>query len=699
MMPALLASAMAGSVAAPLSWSSYEYQYRVDGMIPESVWSANIDWVEKNLKPYGYRMIAIDGWGDEVYDAHGYRTSHSSQWKHDYAWWARNLRSRGMELGMYNNPLWLIARATEEGRLVEGTQLPLSGLRDGNKVGVFNWVDVQKPGAEAYVRGYVRHYAAMGIRYLRVDFLSWFENGRDRYMNEPVGRTDRPRRDYETALRWMFEECESHGMVLSLVMPHLFEEGILERRFGHMIRINEDASEGGWEKWSGARRGVRLPGWSPYANAVDGLIYWSQYARPGRFFVDPDFIRLNSFGTDDERRSVIGLCVMAGAPIAVADQLTTIGHSLQFYQNRPLMELHRSGFMGRPLSHDPTNPLSLIWAGTAANGDRVVGLFNREDVASAVKLDLAKVGVPKEWHARDLWEHRGLGVLRELTVSLPARGCRLLRFSPKEFNQTDGPTFSVANGVHLNLIRVEIRAPQGAEIFFTTDGTAPGARSERYVAPIMVKDRARIRTVAKLPGQRISEDREVSLEVRAASKLPEGWSSSAVGDAGRFAASFSGGRWALTTRGKDIEGTGDSFGFIHQLVKGNFEIQVRVDSVSPTFDWAKAGLMARASLEPGSPNVLIGITAGKGIVLQNRKELGGTTAGQSVLRVLPPYWLRLQRTGDEVIASISPNGQKWQEAGRHTLPGPLQVGLAHSSHQPQAYGTVHLSHFNLEGGV
>jgi len=50
---------------APLYWTAYEYCFVTDGHIPENVWAANIDWVEENLKPYGYDMIAIDGWGDD----------------------------------------------------------------------------------------------------------------------------------------------------------------------------------------------------------------------------------------------------------------------------------------------------------------------------------------------------------------------------------------------------------------------------------------------------------------------------------------------------------------------------------------------------------------------------------------------------------------------------------------------------------
>src|SRR5690606_33798703 len=70
----------------PLYWDVYEYHVvrqqeegggfigsssrsssspgsTADNYIPEAELLENINWVEENLKPYGYDMVAIDGWG------------------------------------------------------------------------------------------------------------------------------------------------------------------------------------------------------------------------------------------------------------------------------------------------------------------------------------------------------------------------------------------------------------------------------------------------------------------------------------------------------------------------------------------------------------------------------------------------------------------------------------------------------------
>lgn len=425
-------AAPANPFKAPLYWSPYEYNLKTDGYIPEAEWSANIDWVEKNLKPYGYTMVCIDGWGDDdQWDRYGYRTSHSSHWTHDYVWWAANLKSRGMSLGIYNNPLWINKRAADAGALIKGTKIPLKSImNEGENAKFFQWVQVDCPGAEQYVKGYVQFYADMGVRYLRVDFLSWFETGYDHNMGK-VG-PKRPRADYETALRWMREACDANGMFLSLVMPNLSNEAELEARYGHMFRVNEDAGDGGWSRFSELRRGQRINGWSQFGNAFDGLTYWSKLAGKGKVILDPDFLRLNTFANDEERKSAVSVCILAGGPVSVADRYNTIGNSLWVYQNAELLALNKEGFVARPLTNDPAQPKSQIWTGRLANGDWIVGLFNREKEAEERSITFADLGLARSVYVRDLWKHEDLGRMASYTATVPPHGCVVLRISRRK---------------------------------------------------------------------------------------------------------------------------------------------------------------------------------------------------------------------------------------------------------------------------
>ena len=411
----------------PLYWSCYEYNIITDGYIPEEEWEKNIDWMDKNLKDYGYKMVCIDGWGDDSqFNEYGYRTSHSTQWKHDYAWWANNLKNRGMELGIYNNPLWVIKTAADKGIKIKGTNIPLSNImNEGENATWFKWVQVDKPGAEEYVKGYIQYYADMGVKYLRVDFLSWFEDGWDRYLGTTGPR--RPKAYYETALKWMREACDKNGMLLSLVMPHLYNDAEVERKYGHMIRINEDTGDGKWWKWNDNARGVKRTGWSQYANPMDGLTYWSKISGKNKMILDPDFLRLNTFSSKEEKISVITACFISGGAVTVSDRYNSIADNLWLYQNRELLALREDGFVAKPLSNDPTKEESQIWTGKLTNGKRVVTLFNRESTFQTRKISFSDLGLSGNKKVRDLWEHKDMGAMSAFSARIPPHGCVVIK--------------------------------------------------------------------------------------------------------------------------------------------------------------------------------------------------------------------------------------------------------------------------------
>ncbi len=426
----------------PLYWTVYEYNYNKeqqgvsDNYIPEADFKANIDWLSDNMKSYGYNMVCIDGWGDVNINENGYRTKHSSHWENDYAWWSQYLQSKGMTLGMYENPLWIHVDQNDTTRKIVGTDILVSSIRE-NVEGTFNWVDVTKPGAEQYVKGYVKYYADMGVKFLRVDFLSWYETGKDRNLGT-VGRTDRPHADYVTALKWMREACDQYGVYLSLVMPNLYNDAEVEKVYGHMFRINSDVFYGTWDMFSDNSRGIHFSDWSQYVNAFDGYIYWSKLTGKNKVSMDGDFIRLNTFANDTEKRSVISLHLVAGGPIAIADQYNTIGNDAWLYQNEELLALNTAKFTGKPLSGDPTNTDSQTWTGQLDNGDWIVAFFNRESTAQTRSLDFKnKLGVLNPVMVRDLWQHKNIGKLSNIQVTLPPHGCLVVKLVK---GSTENPT-------------------------------------------------------------------------------------------------------------------------------------------------------------------------------------------------------------------------------------------------------------------
>ncbi len=423
----------------PLYWSTYEYQYTKDAPMSESEWKKNVDWIAEEYKPYGYDMVVTDGWIEPSQNTNenGYIISHNDKWQYDWTYWAQYAADKGLKLGVYYNPLWVTrSAAADPSKTVIGTNIRIKDI--ANESDQFNselyWVDVTKPGAKEYIQGYIQYFKDMGVPYLRIDFLSWYENGIDK------GRTigvDHGAEQYRTVLRWM-DEAAGDDMQLSLVMPHLFEHGKNELLHGDMIRINEDLARGGWQNLSGQRQNW-IPSWSQWANPFTGFTGFSDIAgRGSKMILDGDFIRMNTFDNDNERETIINLFTMAGSPIAITDQHSTIGSYGKFYQNKNMLALNQQGFVGKPyyynslpFSKDPNARDTERWLGQLPDGSWIVGLFNRSDQTAPRKIDYVQdLGLSGSASTQDLWTNQQLGVISKYSPSIEPHASKVVKITP-----------------------------------------------------------------------------------------------------------------------------------------------------------------------------------------------------------------------------------------------------------------------------
>ena len=164
-------------------------------------------------------------------------------------------------------------------------------------------------------------------------------------------------------------------------------------------------------------------------NQFDGFIHWSQFSGRGKAILDGDFTRLNTFTTDEQKQSVISLQLVAGGPVAIADQFHNIADNARFYQNRELLALNADRFVGKPLSDKLNDRDNEVWYGQMSNGDYVVGLFNRDDSPRAYDLALSRLGISGEYNQRDLWRHADDGRSSSIKATVPAHGCKIVRLS------------------------------------------------------------------------------------------------------------------------------------------------------------------------------------------------------------------------------------------------------------------------------
>ena len=380
------------NVKAPLYWSVYEYCYDQERQgvgtidISPEEWDKIIDFVATNLKPHGYDMICTDGFiAMLATDNSGYMTQYGSISLKDLV---AKCKAKGLKLGVYDNPLWIHGPRDTK---IEGTDYTFGNLYYNGSTQVvnpgvddmwFHWIVAENPGAKEYVDDFFKHYKELGVEFIRMDFLSWYEDGKDRGMGV-VGR-GYGRESYARAMAYIGEAAKKYGIFTSLVMPHNFNDAEIEARYGNMMRIVCDTGGGGWWHTSAQDKGKSYANWPQCMNQFDGFTYWSHLSGRNKIILDGDFIRLNKFDTDAERETVISLQLMAGGPVAAADQYSTIGNNLKFYVNDELLALNKDGFVGKPLSDKLGDKKNEIWYGKMTNGDYVVGLFNRSDNTASV---------------------------------------------------------------------------------------------------------------------------------------------------------------------------------------------------------------------------------------------------------------------------------------------------------------------------
>ena len=424
---------------APLYWSVYEYCYtreqagvaNSDMDITPEQWDEILDWVATELKPHGYDMVCTDGFIPMLAnDASGYMTHYGSTSLKDLV---AKAKAKGLKVGVYDNPLWIHGPAETK---IEGTDYTFGGLYYNGTTEIlnpsaenmwFNWVVAENPGAREYIDGFFKHYAELGIDYIRMDFLSWYEDGKDR--NIGVVGHGYGRASYGRAMAYIAESAKKYGIFTSLVMPHLYNDAEVEARYGNMVRIVADTAGGGWWHCSSADKGKLYANWPNCMNMFDGFTYWSHITGRGRVILAGDFIRLNTFDTDAEKETVVSLQLMAGGPVTVADQISTIGNDMKFYTNDEMLALNADGFVGHPLSSSLTDHNNQIWFGQMSNGDYVIGLFNRGDNSIAYNVSFADLGIAGEWKVRDLWRHADEGTASSISATVAPHGCKIVRLS------------------------------------------------------------------------------------------------------------------------------------------------------------------------------------------------------------------------------------------------------------------------------
>ena len=155
------------------------------------------------------------------------------------------------------------------------------------------------------------------------------------------------------------------------------------------------------------------------------------------------------------------------------------------------------------------------------------------------------------------------------------------------------------------------------------------------------------------------------------------WMNVDVGAADVVGSARSDAAWRLDAGGRDIWSTADAFQFAYQRWTGDGEFVVRVTALSQPSgsDFGLGGLMIRGTLDETAPHASLIVTTQGKTKFRRRLSAGGTTLsdGPSAGSTSIPEWLKLRRTGNTIIASISADGTSWTPV---SLPQDVELGTS-----------------------
>jgi len=168
------------------------------------------------------------------------------------------------------------------------------------------------------------------------------------------------------------------------------------------------------------------------------------------------------------------------------------------------------------------------------------------------------------------------------------------------------------------------------------------------------------------------------------------------------------GTYTMSASGADIWGQVDEFRYAWKQLSGVGSISAQVLSVENTDPWAKAGLMIRESLAPGSKFAFVFVSPANGCRFQARLTTDADAIADDSVTTLQaieaPHWVKLERTASgDFNAYNSDDGVTWSPLAwnpRRVLMSPnVYIGIALTSHNVNEMCKAEFSNVQTTGTV
>ncbi|HTB97420.1 MAG TPA: glycoside hydrolase family 27 protein [Terracidiphilus sp.] len=371
------AAAQSAQLAAtpPMGWNSWNHF--AEKVTDADVRAAADAMVATGMRDAGYVYVNVDDTWEGERDAAGNIRSNSRF--PDMKALADYVHARGLKFGIYSSPGPKTCAGFE--------------------------------GSYGHEEQDARTYAAWGVDFLKYDLCGLRDViGRQNLQDDRAKSSAMIREAYEK----MHQALVRGGRPIVYSLCEYGADSVWEWGTavgGNLWRTTDDISD--------SFRSMALIGFSQA-----GL---ERYAKPGHWN-DPDMLEIGNGGMNaDEYRTQMSLWAMLAAPLLAGNDLSRMDETTKsILMNKEVIAIDQDtlGVQG-----SRQGPLQ-VWVRPLANGAKAVALFNfvTDDVPQPITLRLKDVGYRGLVHARDLWEHKDLGMLKDsITVTPPKGGVVMLR--------------------------------------------------------------------------------------------------------------------------------------------------------------------------------------------------------------------------------------------------------------------------------
>ena len=359
----------------PMGWNSWNHF--ADKVTDADVRAAADAMVASGMKDAGYIYVNIDDSWEGKRDAQG-NIQANSKFPNMNAL-ADYVHSKGLKLGIYSSP---------------GPQT----------CGGFE-------GSYGHEQQDANTFAQWGVDYLKYDLCS--------YMS--IMKLHDPTQNPQTAVAMMEAAyAKMHQALLNTHRPIVYS--LCEYGVGSVWEWGPKVGANLWRTTDDIRDNYRSIALIGFSQA--GL---EKFAGPGHWN-DPDMLEIGNGGMNpDQYRTQMSLWSMLAAPLLAGNDLSKMDattKSILLNKEVIAVDQDKLGIQAHRLKPPQ------IWVRPLSGGAKAVAIFNyvTDDEAEPLTLQLRDVGFTGPVHARDLWAHKDLGVLRgSYTVTVPQGGVVMLR--------------------------------------------------------------------------------------------------------------------------------------------------------------------------------------------------------------------------------------------------------------------------------